>query len=160
MDEEGAVVVERLNEALRLWSATFNDLGRQFGLHLHMHGTDASALLQITTAENRGKPLTQTQLARRVGLSTTATSTLLNRLESAGHIERIRSQKDRRVVTLRSTPRVHDDVQQFFQQVGEGLDRIASAHPVEELVSFTELLTGMTAELEHHLENMVRRQQP
>lgn len=157
MDDDLGAAVERTNEALRRWSAAFNDLGRQFGLHLGMHSTDAAALLQITNAEVRDAPLTQTQLARRVGLSTTATSTLLSRLEGAGHIERLRSQKDRRVVMLRSTPSVHAEVEHFFASVGEDLDAILSAYPADELESFSELLAAMTMKLDHHLEQMVTR---
>ncbi|MET1005464.1 MAG: MarR family transcriptional regulator, partial [Propionibacteriaceae bacterium] len=107
--------VEQMNEALRAWYAAFSDLSRQFALHLRMHSSDAAALVQIATAEDRGAPLTQTQLARRIGLTTPATSSLLTRLENAGHIERHRSRADRRIVTLKSTQAMHDEIHRFFR---------------------------------------------
>jgi DNA-binding MarR family transcriptional regulator len=155
--DEKAGAVSGLNDALRLWYASFNDLGRQFGFHLRMHSTDAAALLEITNAETRDAPLTPTQLAHRVGLSTTATSTLLSRLEGAGHVERIRDQKDRRVVTLRSTPQVHEEVQRFFQDVGDDLDQVATEYSAEELQSMTEMLASMTRQLDRHLGLMAGR---
>ncbi|NAZ75142.1 MarR family transcriptional regulator [Kineococcus sp. T13] len=76
-------------------------------VHHGMHGTDASALVHIVGAEERGEPLTQAELSRLVGLTTGATSSLLNRLEAVGHVERRRDRADRRVVTLRSTASMH-----------------------------------------------------
>lgn len=150
---------ELLNEALRSWYAAFNDLGRQFALHLGMHGSDAAALVQITSAEDRGAPLTQTQLARRIGLTTPATSSLLNRLEESGHIERHRSSADRRVVTVRSTEAMHEQVHAFFREVGEDVDQLVSRRPSEMVDEFTQLVTQMTGVLNQHLQEMVDEHQ-
>lgn len=145
---------EQMNEALRSWYAAFSDLGRQFALHLGMHSSDAAALVQITSAEDQGAPLTQTQLARRIGLTTPATSSLLNRLEGAGHIERHRNSTDRRVVTVRSTQVMHDEVHEFFRAVGEDVDEVVSMRPREVITEFTHLVTAMTTVLNHHLDEM------
>lgn len=145
---------ERMNEALRAWYAAFSDLGRQFSLHLGMHGSDAAALVEITTAEDQDAPLTQTQLARRIGLTAPATSTLLSRLEDAGHIERHRSRTDRRVVTLRSTPTMHDEVHRFFRSIGDDVDALTGAYPADTLSGFTGLITDMTAVMNQHLSRL------
>lgn len=150
MGEEAGEAVARVNEALRRWYVAFHDYGRQFGLHLRMHSSDAAALLEITNAETRDAALTQTELARHLGLSANATSTLLSRLEDAGHIERLRSRSDRRVVHLRATPRVHEQVQHFFRDAGRDLDRIMAERPREELESLAILLAALTDELDRH----------
>lgn len=148
--------VEELNDALRKWYASFNDLGRRYAQHLHMHGSDAAAILEITAAETRNEPLTQTDLARRLGLSTNATSTLLSRLEDAGHIERHRSRTDRRIVLLQATPQVHQDVQDFFRDVGRDTDQVMLSHGLGELRSLTALVSEMTSELDRHLVRLTR----
>lgn len=64
-------------------------------------------MVEILAAEERGLPLTPARLAERIALTTGATSTLLNRLETSGHIVRTREHSDRRVVTLHVTPSSH-----------------------------------------------------
>lgn len=147
---------ERLLEALRGWASVFGELGRRFGSHTGMHSSDASALVHIVNAEERGEPLTQAGLSRRIGLTTGATSSLLNRLESVGHVERRRDQKDRRVVTLRSTPAMHEEVEQFFAAISVDLTALLAQRSAEDLSAFATLLERMTASLEQHLLELTR----
>ncbi|WP_136588102.1 MULTISPECIES: MarR family winged helix-turn-helix transcriptional regulator [Actinomycetes] len=150
-EEDVSVLIAQLNAALRAWFGAFNELGRQFALHVGMHGNDATALVHITSAEDRDVPLSQVELGRRLGLSAAATSTLLSRLEDAGHINRHRGVPDKRTVTLRATPAVHDKVQAFFRSVGTDLDSLAATYPPDILASTTELVTAMTGVLTKHL---------
>ena len=152
-----AAAREHMLEALRAWGSLFGDWGRQFGVHTGMHGTDASALMHIITAEERGEPLTQSALSRKIGLTTGATSSLLNRLEAAGHVERRRDSSDRRVVTLWSKPAVHEEVDSFFADVGVQLNRVVSAHDGRELERFAALRDEMTGTLETQLELRLAR---
>lgn len=147
----GEDVKEQFLAALRGWGALFGEMGRQFGVHAGMHGTDASALVHIINAEQHDRPLTQSELCRRIGLSSGATSSLLNRLESAGHVERRRDQADRRVVTLRSSPAVHEEVDNFFRAVADDLDKVIRAHLESDLREFTQILEEMSDSLERHL---------
>jgi MarR family transcriptional regulator, organic hydroperoxide resistance regulator len=147
----------RMNEALRQWYAAFAQLEREFAIHQGLHGSDAAALVHITDAEDRGAPLSQAQLARRVGLTTPATSSLLNRLEHAGHVERHRSNDDRRVVTLRSTAAVHAEIERFFEDVGADVDRVAASHPPGSVPATTALLADITQVLQRHLGELESR---
>lgn len=143
--------VERLMESMRSWGGAFTEFSRLFGLRAGMHVTDAEALVQIINAEDKGAPLTQSVLSRRIGLTSGATSSLLNRLEEAGHIERRRDRSDRRVVTLRSTAEVHRRVDEFFAEVGAELAASMAGHPPEELERFADLVAGLTGVMERHL---------
>lgn len=137
--------------ALRAWGAMFGEVGRHFAIRTGMHGTDAAALVHIVNAEQHGEPLTQAELSRSVGLTTGATSSLLNRLESAGHIERRRDRADRRVVTLRSSPAVHEQVDRYFDGVTDEVHRIVDEHRPDELERFTALLARITESTQRHL---------
>ncbi|QZQ56296.1 MarR family transcriptional regulator [Curtobacterium sp. TC1] len=97
-DDEVAVM-----HALRDWAVTFDELQRHLSSWIGLPGSDANALGQIVWADQAGEPLSPAQLARRIGMTSGATSVLLDRLEAAGHVERHRESTDRRRVTLRPT---------------------------------------------------------
>lgn len=90
---------ERLMESLRIYGGHYAEFGRRFAAWLDLHSTDATAVLEIAAAEERGTPLSPARLSERISLSTGATTALLNRLEAAEHITRTREHSDRRVVT-------------------------------------------------------------
>ncbi|MGY0489811.1 MarR family winged helix-turn-helix transcriptional regulator [Streptomyces sp. WG-D5] len=130
----------QLLEGLRAHGMAFGELGRRFGAHTGLHVTDAKALVEILEAQDSGRPLTQSQLGRRIGLSTPATSSLLNRLEGAGHIRRMRNSADRRLVTLHATDGVEDLVHAFFNPLADRLSAVADTYPPEVLTAFTRFL--------------------
>jgi DNA-binding MarR family transcriptional regulator len=146
-----AVGSDDVLEALRSWGGAFGEFGRRFGAQAGLHVTDSEALIQIINAEDRGAPLTQSELSRRIGLSSGATSSLLNRLEESGYVERRRERADRRVVTLRSTPAVHQRVAEFFAAVGEDLQASMAAYPPQILAQFVGMISELTAVMNVHL---------
>lgn len=138
-------------EALRSWAGVFSEFGRRFGADAGMHVTDSEALIHIINAEDKGDSLNQTQLRRRIGLSSGATSSLLNRLEESGHIERRRDQTDRRLVTLRSTPSVHRRVEEFFADVSEDINAVLLSYPTSTIDEFADVVRDMTTVMDRHL---------
>lgn len=120
-------------EGLRELAAAQSELGRVFARSMRMHGTDAVAIVEIINAEGRGRPLTPARLAERIGLTTGATSILLNRLEEAGHVVRTREHTDRRVVTLRSTPGIHAAATEFYEPLSRLLGAVLSDYSAADL---------------------------
>ena len=88
-------------EALRDWAVGFAELNQHMAAWMGLPGSDANALGQIVWAAESGEPLSPARLARRLGMTSGATTILLNRLEGAGLIGRTREHADRRRVTLR-----------------------------------------------------------
>lgn len=127
-------------ESLQTYGTDFSEFGRRFAGWLGLHSTDAEALLQIIYAEQGGAPLSPARLAERIHLTSGATTSLLNRLESAGFVSRTREHSDRRVVTLRSEQSVHDRADEFFDPLGERIDAVMSEYPPEMLVQFEKFL--------------------
>lgn len=119
--------------ALRTFGARDSELGRQFARSHDMHPTDAAAIVEILTAEQRGETLTPARLAAKIGLTTGATSTLLRRLESAGHVVRSHDHDDRRRVSLRSTDTVHETATAFYAPVAVALDAALERFSTAEL---------------------------
>ncbi|MGR0161105.1 MarR family transcriptional regulator [Paenarthrobacter nitroguajacolicus] len=143
--------LERVNDALRAYGATYGELARQFAASEGLHSTDAVALIEILAAEERGTPLSPAKLGDKIGLTAGATSTLLNRLELAGHIIRSRVHADRRVVTLHSTPGVQVIADAFFQPLGERIAKVMAHHSTERLVKFENMLGELTETMESYI---------
>jgi MarR family transcriptional regulator, organic hydroperoxide resistance regulator len=134
---------KRLVEGLRAFGSAQTELGRLFARSRRMHTTDAAAIVEILAAEDHSRPLTPARLAERVGLSTGATSTLLNRLEAAGHIRRSREHSDRRIVTLRSTPAIHAAADAFFAPLADQLEAAVSAYAAADLELVNEVVNRL-----------------
>lgn len=131
---------ERVLQCLRAFASVQSELGRVFARSRRLHTTDAAAIVEILAAEGRGRSLTPARLAERLALTTGATSTLLNRLEDAGHIVRTREHSDRRMVTLHSTPSVHESADDFFGPLAQQLTDAISDYSAADLVLVGELV--------------------
>ena len=71
-----------------------------FGALHGLHHTDVEALTRVMVAQDRGKPMTAGALAAELGLTSGAITFLVDRLERAGHVSRVRDDTDRRKVLL------------------------------------------------------------
>ena len=129
---DGADVQSRVLGDLLAFSANQSDRGRAFARHMKMRLTDSAAIVEILRAEDRGQPLTPARLGERIGMTSGATTILLNRLEEAGHVTRMRGHADRRIVTLHSAPAVHAEANTFFEpERGRILDLMQEYGPEE-----------------------------
>ncbi|MFC6012922.1 MarR family winged helix-turn-helix transcriptional regulator [Nocardia lasii] len=142
---------ERLLEGLRAYGANYREFTRRFATWLGLHATDAAALIEILTAEERGTTLSPARLSERIALSNSATTALLNRLEQAGHIVRSREHDDRRVITLRSTPRIHTLADEFFTPLGTRVGTVMDKYSPEELQRFEAFVTDLQSAMTAHL---------
>ncbi|MGW2398010.1 MarR family winged helix-turn-helix transcriptional regulator [Kitasatospora sp. NPDC001664] len=151
VDDGVAQQRERLTESLRVYGGHYAELGRRFAAWLGLHSTDATALLEIAAAEERGTPLSPARLSERIALSTGATTALLNRLEAAGHITRARERTDRRIVTLRSGAHIHERADEFFGPLGRRLDATMAHYPPRLLEQFEAFMADLNATVDGHL---------
>ena len=133
---------------LRAFAALETELGRAFARSHRMHPTDASAIVEILTAETHGRVMTPARLAASIGLTTGATSSLLRRLEAAGHIIRRHSRADRRVVTLHSTQAIHDSADAYFAPIAQKLDSVLRDYPAQDLATVTAIVTRLHTALD------------
>ncbi|MYQ40915.1 MULTISPECIES: MarR family transcriptional regulator [unclassified Streptomyces] len=142
---------ERLMEGLRAYGGHYAELSRRFAAWLGLHSTDATAVLEIAAAEERGTPLSPARLSERIALSTGATTALLNRLETAGHITRTREHSDRRVITLRSGPHIQERADEFFGPLAHRLDATMAHYPPELLARFESFVADLNSTMDAHL---------
>ncbi|MCO8274950.1 MarR family transcriptional regulator [Actinoplanes sp. TRM 88003] len=148
---------DRLVAALHEHGMAYGELGRRFGAAIGLHVTDAIALVEILSAHERGVPLTQSALARRVGLTPGAMSSLINRLEGAGRIRRVRDTADRRVVTLHAGDNVDAPLERFFTPLADRMAEVMNRYPPEALAEFTRLLTDVCQTMDAYAEQLDTR---
>jgi DNA-binding MarR family transcriptional regulator len=104
----------QLFHRLRRASVEF-ELSRAEFARLHgLHATDLRALIALLDAGRAGQRATPGWLSDQLGLNSAGTTTLIDRLERLGHVERVRDTRDRRKVFLEVTPQAVDLGWSFF----------------------------------------------
>jgi len=94
-----------------------------------LHTTDWYTLSVLELAG----PLSPGELAHRTGLTTGATTRLIDRLESAGHVRRIRAHADRRRVTVELMPELNLDIDTIVEPARRLLGEVLASYSPEEV---------------------------
>lgn len=142
---------ERLIDGLDAYRGAYDQLRHRFAEWLGLYSTDAAALLEVAAAEERGEPLSPSRLGERIRLSSGATTTLLNRLEEAGHIVRTREHADRRIVTLHTSDHTQQLADRFFTPLADRLDATVGTYDPEVFDQLDALLGAVADAMRAHL---------
>jgi DNA-binding MarR family transcriptional regulator len=143
-------VMHRLHD----WVVGFGEVNGHLAAWMQLPGSDANALGQIVWAAEAGAPLSPAELARRIGMTSGATTVLLNRLEAAGHIRRSRESADRRRVTLRPVPQARERARAFLVRAGAEVAATLRTTPDDDLrtvIAFLSRITAATTEATRRL---------
>jgi MarR family transcriptional regulator, organic hydroperoxide resistance regulator len=135
-------------QRLRDWAVSFAELNQHLAAWMGLPTSDANALGHIVWAAEDGHPLSPADLSRQIGMTSGATTVLLNRLEAAGHIRRAREQADRRRVSLHPEPAAREQARQFVAAAGAEIAEVMHASSAEELrhvIAFVSRLTAASA---------------
>ncbi|SKC39312.1 MarR family winged helix-turn-helix transcriptional regulator [Okibacterium fritillariae] len=132
-------------QRLRDWATSFAELNLNLATWMDLPSSDANALGHIVWAAEDGHPLTPADLSRQIGMTSGATTVLLNRLESAGHIRRSREHDDRRRVTLRPEPSAREQARAFLAESGAEIAHVVQSTPPEHLRIVADFATRLGA---------------
>ncbi|SHN81813.1 DNA-binding transcriptional regulator, MarR family [Geodermatophilus obscurus] len=141
--QEVALLLRRLNvelDAVGQRFATMHGLGR----------TDVRALVAIMDAARRGEALTAGTLGQAVELSSASVTALVDRLERAGHVRRVRDPQDRRRVVLEMSESAMAAGGQFFGGLQRDLLAAMEGYADDELTAVRRLLAEMTEVIVRH----------
>jgi DNA-binding MarR family transcriptional regulator len=128
--------------------STAQDRLDQYAAHrFGINRTDLRALDLIGQAG----VISPTALAAALGMSTGATSTVLDRLETAGYARREPDPGHRRRTLVRQTPRAEELGDAIFAPVIRGTISQAAVYPDAALVSIAEFLSAHRALLNRYL---------
>ena len=110
-----------------------------------MHRSDLQALQALMTARASGAgALTPGELAQVLTLSPSATTTLIDRLERAGHVERHHDQEDRRRVSLTMTEHAGTEGRAMFGPMAAAMIRLLADFDDAEVATISRFLTAAT----------------
>ena len=98
--EPGLAGLDDTTLAVRALISASQDLTVRMARRMGVNVNDMTAILWLS----EHGPVGGAELARQLGISTAATTVLVDRLERAGHVARVRNTEDRRRVTLTETP--------------------------------------------------------
>lgn len=90
--------------ALREWHLASERMSAASRAYMNLNANDMRAVRFLIAAENLGQAATASAVAQHLGISTAATTKLLDRLEEGGHVNRLPNPADRRALILRVTP--------------------------------------------------------
>jgi DNA-binding MarR family transcriptional regulator len=116
---------------------------------LGLKSMDMTAMSILTSTREDIGPR---ELSQRLGITPAAATELVDRLESAGHLVRLRDTADRRRVHLRPTAGAIAEVGANLRQLVENLDRIAAEYTDSERAVIVDFLQKATAELDRFSE--------
>ncbi|MGN7861148.1 MarR family winged helix-turn-helix transcriptional regulator [Microbacterium sp. 22303] len=102
-DGEVDEIVE-LMAALRAWHGAAERMSAASRRYMNLNQNDMRAVRFLIAAENAGQVATARAVADHLGISTAATTKMLDRLERGGHIIRRPHPADRRSIVLQVTP--------------------------------------------------------
>lgn len=108
-----------------------------------MHRTDLNALAVIMRHTANGGTVTPGLLRRELNLSSPATTALIDRLDSSGHVVRERDSADRRQVHLRMTPKAFQDGGAIFAPLSRRMGGAMANFSPEELETVTRFMAAM-----------------
>jgi DNA-binding MarR family transcriptional regulator len=107
-----------------------------------LHGDISLPQLHILSTLEAGGPMTVSALAHLFSVSLPSASSILDRLEDRGYVERSRTDSDRRVVTVEITAPGRSLVAEFTGLKRDEMVRIMAAMTDQEVNDFT---TGIAA---------------
>ena len=119
-------LIKRVSENMK------QEIHKQFG---EMNLTAPQGMLIGTLTKNG--PTKVTDLSEKMCLSNSTVSGIIDRLEKCGHVQRIRSQEDRRVVVIDLTPEFRSTIGGQFRIVDEMMAKViakASAEEMEDII--------------------------
>ena len=143
-----AAVRAELATLLRCHTAAAVRFGRAFAERHGLHPTDWGALLAVAKSDRAGASLTLGELGEYLGLSSGATTALVDRLERAGHVRRVRDENDRRRLILHHDENAHPLLAAFADPLDRMLDTLLTGFTAAELDGVQRFLADAARQLD------------
>ncbi|MGZ0712420.1 MarR family transcriptional regulator (plasmid) [Coraliomargarita sp. W4R53] len=143
-EEDSTAQGRRVLESLRLYRAADSAMRRRTQEEMSMGDNELLAMRMIIRQTRENATTTPTDVARYLGITTTATTALLDKLEKAGHIGRTAHPRDRRMIALVATDHSAEEVRTTLSDAQERMlaaTRTLSAQTATEVIDFLEELT-------------------
>lgn len=133
-------------EIVHLLRAVVVELGlhsARFANQNGMHPTDVRALIALMDAARAGDEMTTGRLGAGLGLNSAGTTALVDRLERAGHVRRMRGERDRRKVVVEVDETAVELGRSFFGPLIERSVELLRGYDERELAAIRSFLGGV-----------------
>ena len=134
-----------IEDLLHSYGVGAGRMARAMAHDMAVNHTDMDAIEVLHMAP---EPMTISELGRSLQLSSAAVTSVVDRLEAAGHLVRVRDAADRRRVRLVLTDRVHADAMSTLDPFLSSLRRRLAAIPASELRAAATVLAAAVAALD------------
>lgn len=122
--QRGSISVAEITGLLRDMRDVTTEFEQRLGEQLTVNPTDLLAMEHLI----QDGPLTPTELARRVGVTTAAMTTSIDRLTAVGHVTRSPNPADRRGVLVVPAPASVGKAMGMLLPMIMGIDRVLDAY--------------------------------
>jgi DNA-binding MarR family transcriptional regulator len=139
-------LLTQMGDAGRMNQGAINLFDERLVEFLGINGTDGRCLDIVSRLER----VSAGELANRSGLTTGAVTAVIDRLEAAGYVARVRDPLDRRKVWVESTPHVRalvDTIFGVYDLIGPLMMRHFSEAQIEGILAFLRMGTRVNEEL-------------
>lgn len=145
-----AEVIAQLSELMRRTSTYRMLIHQTIADQLGLSMTD----LKCLDAARNVPDLTASRLAELAGLSTSATTAALDRLERRGFVRRVRDERDRRRVFVESTGRHEAETARWFSPLTSATTAVLDSYTDEQLALITDFLERLNTVGEQLIEGL------
>ena len=142
--------IEQVLREVRLMSSFDALFSQAVAERVGMHSTDIETMDLLNTLG----PMTPGELSKRTGLSTGATTRLIDRLERVGYVRRRPDEFDRRRVIIEPVEENLGQLGELFQPLADGMTELWSTFDDDELdviIEFARRSNALTAEVNARL---------
>lgn len=138
-DEAEAEARQRVLAHLRVLGREMGAMSRRVSRSIGLHDTQLRAVDQLL----RNEHISPGDLSRRLGLSTGATTALIDNLEQLGHARRLPHPDDRRRVVLEATDHAREEGGRAFRPLGSTFATMLESYDRAELEAIDRFLTDL-----------------
>lgn len=141
---KGPALALEIIDALRAFTTEMDRYIDTRGGAVGLHRTDLNALAHVLDARRSGGEMSPGELAHALGLSPPATSAMLRRLESVGHVRRTHSEVDRRRVSVEMTDDAMGVALEIFGPIAMTMRETIGSYSMAERETVLRFLTDAT----------------
>ena len=145
VDEAQLGQIVRVMDAMFRWREAERRVSQASQRYMRLGENDMRALRLMIVMGDRGEHVTARHIAEHLGISSAATTKLLDRLEAGGHIRRGVHPHDRRAITVAITPETRKAAELTVGREHVRRFRVAAALTPAEREVVTRFLDAMSA---------------
>jgi DNA-binding MarR family transcriptional regulator len=140
MSAKREVAAKQLADAIRTYHVAFDAVDDAACEYMGINRTD----LRCLDILGRAGPMTAGRLAAESKLTNAAVTVVLDRMEQAGYMRRVRDTVDRRRVMVEATPKAHKRAWALYGKIAERLGEQLERYSDEELELLRDFLHART----------------